>query len=227
MATKVTMPQMGESIFEGTITKWLKKVGDTIARDEPLFEISTDKVDSEIPSPASGILSQILVPEGKTVQINTVLAIINGAGAEEKETAMTHTRDVAAAEIPEERTAAKSEGQPAPREPEKTEPAPPPPPAPEPPKPVEPYPGIRAQDIRTSPLVRRLARENNVDLSQIHGTGRVELSCTALLARGCRGPGCAAARTNAPREVPAGPISARHSGSGSAGTAAGGRSSST
>ncbi len=171
MATKVTMPQMGESIFEGTITKWLKKVGETVARDEPLFEISTDKVDSEIPSPASGVLSQIMVPEGKTVQINTVLAIINGAGAEEKESAMAHTRDVAAAEIPEERTAAKTEDRPAPREPEKPEPAPAPPPAPEPAKPVEPAPGIRGQDIRTSPLVRRLARENNVDLSQIHGTG--------------------------------------------------------
>src|SRR5437667_301300 len=78
MATKVIMPQMGESIFEGTITKWLKKVGDRINRDEPLFEISTDKVDSEIPSPASGTLTEILVPEGQTVQINTVVALIDG-----------------------------------------------------------------------------------------------------------------------------------------------------
>ena len=78
MATKVMMPQMGESILEGTITKWLKKVGDTVARDEPLFEISTDKVDSEIPSPASGIVSQILIPEGETVQINTIVAVIDG-----------------------------------------------------------------------------------------------------------------------------------------------------
>ena len=82
MATNVIMPQMGESIFEGTITKWLKKVGERVARDEPLFEISTDKVDSEIPSPAAGVVSQILVPEGQTVQINTVVAVIDGEGAQ-------------------------------------------------------------------------------------------------------------------------------------------------
>ena len=82
MATKVIMPQMGESIFEGTITKWLKRVGDRVSRDEPLFEISTDKVDSEIPSPASGVLTQILVPEGQTVQINTVVAVIDGDGTQ-------------------------------------------------------------------------------------------------------------------------------------------------
>ena len=80
MAANVIMPQMGESIFEGTITKWLRKVGDSVTRDEPLFEISTDKVDSEIPAPASGILSEIRVKEGETVQINTVVAVINEAG---------------------------------------------------------------------------------------------------------------------------------------------------
>src|SRR3954468_9112995 len=74
--TKVIMPQMGESIFEGTLTKWLKKPGDKVERDEPLFEISTDKVDSEIPAPAAGILQEVLVKEGQTVQINTVVAII-------------------------------------------------------------------------------------------------------------------------------------------------------
>ena len=79
--TKVIMPQMGESIFEGTLTKWLKKPGDKVERDEPLFEISTDKVDSEIPSPASGILQEILVKEGQTVQINTVVAIIGDGTA--------------------------------------------------------------------------------------------------------------------------------------------------
>ncbi len=82
MPTDVIMPQMGESIFEGTITKWLKKPGDTVQRDEPLFEISTDKVDAEIPSPAAGVLSEIKVPEGTTVQINTVVAVINEAGSE-------------------------------------------------------------------------------------------------------------------------------------------------
>ncbi len=120
MTTKVTMPQMGESIFEGTLTKWLKKVGDNVVRDEPLFEISTDKVDSEIPSPVSGVLSQILVPEGKTVQINTVLAIINEEGAEEKETPITHSREVALKEIPEE-APAKPEPRPVNSEPKKIE----------------------------------------------------------------------------------------------------------
>ena len=75
--TKVIMPQMGESIFEGTLTKWLKKPGDPVKRDEPLFEISTDKIDSEIPAPASGTLQQILVQEGQTVEINTVVGIIS------------------------------------------------------------------------------------------------------------------------------------------------------
>ena len=74
--TKVIMPQMGESIFEGTITKWLKSKGDKIQRDEPLFEISTDKIDSEIPAPAAGTLKEIIIPEGETVEINTVVALI-------------------------------------------------------------------------------------------------------------------------------------------------------
>src|SRR3984885_13143082 len=80
MPTDVIMPQMGESIFEGTITKWLKKPGDSVQRDEPLFEISTDKVDAEIPSPAAGTLSEIKVEAGSTVQINTVVAVIGEAG---------------------------------------------------------------------------------------------------------------------------------------------------
>jgi pyruvate dehydrogenase E2 component (dihydrolipoamide acetyltransferase) len=176
MTTKVTMPQMGESIFEGTLTKWLKKVGDRVVRDEPLFEISTDKVDSEVPSPASGILSQIMVSEGKTVQINSVLAIINEEVAEEKETAITHSHDVAAQEVPEEASIPKPEIRPSAAEPRISQEAPPVRPA-EPAKPAEsartgePAPGIRVQDIRTSPLVRRLARENSLDLAEIRGTG--------------------------------------------------------
>src|SRR5580704_9241816 len=79
MPTDVIMPQMGESIFEGTITKWLKKQGDTVQRDEPLFEISTDKVDAEIPSPASGVLTEVKIAEGNTVQINTVVGVIGEA----------------------------------------------------------------------------------------------------------------------------------------------------
>ena len=84
MPTDVVMPQMGESIVEGTITKWLKKPGDKVQRDEPLFEISTDKVDAEIPAPASGVLQEIKVTEGNTVQVNTVVGVIgegNGASA--------------------------------------------------------------------------------------------------------------------------------------------------
>src|SRR5277367_865194 len=81
MAVDVIMPQMGESIFEGTITKWLKKAGDKIERDEPLFEISTDKVDAEIPSPVAGILKEIKVTEGQTVPVQTIVALIDVAGS--------------------------------------------------------------------------------------------------------------------------------------------------
>ena len=81
MPTDVIMPQMGESIFEGTITKWLKKPGDKVQRDEPLFEISTDKVDAEIPAPASGVLKEIKVAEGATVQVNTVVGLIDAEGS--------------------------------------------------------------------------------------------------------------------------------------------------
>src|SRR5580700_4744367 len=82
MAVDIVMPQMGESIFEGTITKWLKKPGDKVERDEPLFEISTDKVDAEIPSPSAGVLKEIKVGEGQTVPIQTVVAVIDAAGAD-------------------------------------------------------------------------------------------------------------------------------------------------
>src|SRR5579864_5414751 len=81
MPTDVIMPQMGESIFEGTLTKWLKKPGDQVQRDEPLFEISTDKVDAEIPAPASGVLKEVKVQEGATVQVNTIVGVIDGEGA--------------------------------------------------------------------------------------------------------------------------------------------------
>ena len=154
MPTDVVMPQMGESIFEGTITKWLKKAGDKVQRDEPLFEISTDKVDAEIPAPASGILQEIKVAEGNTVQVNTIVGIIgeaNGAPA--------------AAPAP-----AKSS-------PSVASPAPPPAKA-EAPAPPAATPAAASRDaeeddsdVRSSPLVRKLARENNVDLAKIAGTG--------------------------------------------------------
>src|SRR5689334_2367187 len=88
MATDVVMPQMGESIAEGTIVRWIKKVGDKVDRDEPLFEISTDKVDAEIPSPAAGVLSEMGAQEGETVPVSSVVAVI-GAGAEAKPAATT------------------------------------------------------------------------------------------------------------------------------------------
>ena len=110
MATEVVMPQMGESIAEGTITKWLKNVGDHVERDEPLFEISTDKVDAEIPSPAAGTLTDIKHKEGETVEVNTVVAVLDGDGAKsepaapeasaEQTEATTETADAAGQETP-------------------------------------------------------------------------------------------------------------------------------
>ena len=105
MPTDVVMPQMGESIFEGTITKWLKKPGDSVQRDEPLFEISTDKVDAEIPSPAAGTLSEIKAEAGSTVQINTVVAVIVEAGG-------AATKPAAAAPAPPKQEPAKEENKP-------------------------------------------------------------------------------------------------------------------
>ncbi len=146
----VIMPQMGESIVEGTVTKWLKQVGDRVERDEPLFEISTDKVDTEVPSPAGGTLTEILVPEGATVQVNTVVARIG---------------DGAVAAAPRE---------PAPP-PSETAPAPPPPPSPAPAPVSAPEtaaePSEEGEEIRSSPLVRRLAKEHGIDLRQVRGTG--------------------------------------------------------
>src|SRR5690349_19772637 len=159
--TDVVMPQMGESIVEGTLTKWLKKPGEHVERDEPLFEISTDKVDTEIPSPAAGTLSEVLVEEGKTVGINTIVARIedggNGAGR--------------------------------PKAAQQAAPPPPAPAAPPPPRQaapqmetptqetIQPTPAAhQVEDVAPatgplSPLVRKMVREHNIDLSQITGTG--------------------------------------------------------
>jgi pyruvate dehydrogenase E2 component (dihydrolipoyllysine-residue acetyltransferase) len=163
MAVDVIMPQMGESIFEGTITKWLKKPGDKIERDEPLFEISTDKVDAEIPAPAAGVLKEIKVTEGQTVPIQTVVAVIDAAGAA-----------APAAAPPAKTEAAKpAPSAAAPTKAEATKPtggaAPPPKAAPSPAEP--PRAGGNGDKIRSSPLVRRIARENQIDLAQVSGTG--------------------------------------------------------
>jgi len=181
-ATNIIMPQMGESIFEGTVTKWLKKVGEKVQRDEPLFEISTDKVDAEIPAPASGVLTEIKVQPGTTVQVNTVVGVIGGApgaaapatdgrkgegaraggtdvtrqraGEEESEisTTMRDRADVEpAAKLKERQAVAEQTRQ------------------------VISFPAVdrdqQGQRIRSSPLVRRIARENNVSLGNVSGTG--------------------------------------------------------
>src|SRR5437879_3609754 len=151
MPTDVIMPQMGESIFEGTITKWLKKPGDKVQRDEPLFEISTDKVDAEIPAPASGVLQEIKVSEGNTVQVNTVVGVIgDGSGA----SASAPAKVAAPAPSPAAPVSAKKE-------------APAPPPAPT----ASASEDEEDSDVRSSPLVRKLAREHNVDLAKVSGTG--------------------------------------------------------
>ena len=151
MATEVIMPQMGESIFEGTITKWLKKPGDKVQRDEPLFEISTDKVDAEIPAPATGVLQEIKVTEGNTVQVNTVVGVIGEANGPAP--AASTPPAAKAAPAPPAPPAAKKEASAAPA----------PPSAPE--KDED------DSDVRSSPLVRKLAREHNVDLAKVNGTG--------------------------------------------------------
>ncbi len=165
MPTDIIMPQMGESIFEGTLTKWLKKPGDTVQRDEPLFEISTDKVDAEIPAPASGVLKEIKVQEGATVQVNTVVGVIDadGAGAAapapaKAEPAKPPKKEEAAAAKPPKREEA-----PAARAPE--------PPAPSRAAVVEMPEREEGERVRSSPLVRKIAAEHHVDLGQVPGTG--------------------------------------------------------
>src|SRR5688572_25947071 len=173
MATNVVMPQMGESIAEGTIVRWIKKVGDSVDRDEPLFEISTDKVDAEIPSPSAGVVIEIMVKEGETVPVNSVVATIgaageapaaggapDGAGASslpasavgqpETSTPSTGTavddRSTAAEARPSDAAAPSGEAS-----------------------------GSTSREERrrqkSSPLVRRIAKEHNVDIQQIKGTG--------------------------------------------------------
>jgi 2-oxoglutarate dehydrogenase E2 component (dihydrolipoamide succinyltransferase) len=141
MPSNVIMPQMGESIFEGTITRWLKNVGDRVERDEPLFEISTDKVDSEIPASASGILREILFQEGETVEINTVVAVIDDEGG-----AVQDTAGAGNAVPPQDSDRAPGRN----RKPETGDPR---------------------RGLRASPLVRRMAQEEGIDLREIEGTG--------------------------------------------------------
>jgi 2-oxoglutarate dehydrogenase E2 component (dihydrolipoamide succinyltransferase) len=169
----VIMPQMGESIAEGTVSKWLKKVGDEVKRDEPILEISTDKVDAEIPSPTSGVLAEIKVPEGKTVEVQTVVAVI--------ETDNAAAVGAGGAEGAATQTAAPTAARPAPTAP--AAPATPPRPAASAPTapsaPAAPPPrggdgGVGLEDrlrTRSTPLVRKIAAEHELDISQIPGSG--------------------------------------------------------
>ena len=143
---EIVMPQMGESIFEGTITKWLKKIGDAVEKDESLFEISTDKVDAEIPSPVAGVLTEIKAAEGETVQINVVVAVIGGSSAADMSSAVRSSEAEEASSFTTTSGAAPAQVAP--------------------PQVVDP-----ARRLRSSPLVRRIAKENNIDLRLVPGSG--------------------------------------------------------
>ena len=156
MPTDIIMPQMGESIVEGTITKWLKKPGDKVQRDEPLFEISTDKVDAEIPAPASGVLQDIKVTEGTTVGVNTIVGTIAADGEAAAAPAKAPTPPA------EKPVAAKVE------EKKASAPAPAPVPSAAPPAPTA---NEEEEEARSSPLVRKIAREHGISLSHVSGTG--------------------------------------------------------
>jgi pyruvate dehydrogenase E2 component (dihydrolipoamide acetyltransferase) len=205
MPTEIVMPQMGESIFEGTITKWLKKPGDKVQRDEPLFEISTDKVDAEIPAPASGVLQDIKVGEGNTVQVNTVVGVIAGDG--EAAAAPGKAAAPAAASAPAAKTAAPAPAAMAPAQ------------APAPPSSAPKADALPAaaaaepeesdeEHARSSPLVRKIAKEHGVNLSQVSGTGlggRITKQDILAFVEGGSAP---AAAPSAPASAQAAPASA-------------------
>jgi pyruvate dehydrogenase E2 component (dihydrolipoamide acetyltransferase) len=232
MSTSVTMPRLGESVSEGTVTRWLKAEGERIEADEPLLEVSTDKVDTEIPSPVGGVLSSIKVAEDETVDVGTELAVIDdgAAGSADSGDSGSESRSEASgeAETPEPAAEAASEPEPAPEpeaaseteaapEPE-LEPDPDPAPKTEPP-PARPAPSAVAASATdetepsqgasyVTPLVRRLAAENNVDLAGVQGTGvggRIRKQDVLDAAAGSRSAGEAEApaAASAPAETPA------------------------
>ena len=207
MPTDVIMPQMGESIFEGTLTKWLKKPGEKVQRDEPLFEISTDKVDAEIPAPASGVLKEIKVAEGTTVQVNTVVGVIAGEGEAAGAAAPAKAEPAKAAKAAEKpKTAAEA---PAAKKPEAAA-KPPQAPAAAPSAVIE-FPATDrdagGQRIRSSPLVRRIAKDNNVALGNVPGTGLggriTKNDIQAFVAQHGSGAAAAVARPAAAAAAPA------------------------
>jgi pyruvate dehydrogenase E2 component (dihydrolipoamide acetyltransferase) len=171
MPTPVVMPQMGESVAEGTIVRWIKHVGDVVERDEPLFEISTDKVDAEIPSPAAGVLSEITVKEGETVAVNSVVAVIGeaggasafaaGAASADKSANKTARQAPTPASAPQSgATARLAEAGPAPSDDQQRRPGL-----------TKPWSAAEARQLRLSPLVRNIAREHHVDVRNIAGSG--------------------------------------------------------
>ena len=192
MAVDIVMPQMGESIFEGTITKWLKKPGEKVERDEPLFEISTDKVDAEIPSPSAGVLKEIKVGEGQTVPIQTIVGVIDAAGS--PAAAPAPAKAAAPAPAPAKAPAAAA-------------------PAPVAPKPAVPAAaaapiaaapaasGSGGERIHSSPLVRRMAKEHGIDLTTVEGTGaggRISKTDIEAVIAGASAPAAAAPAYSAP-----------------------------
>ena len=187
--TDVPMPQMGESITEGTITKWLKQVGESVERDEPLFEISTDKVDAEIPSPTAGVLTEIRFPEGATVTINTIVAVIGGgAGAGKPAAAPAAAAPTTAAGAPSVTAPPSRVGSEAAA-----------------------TTAASGEKLRSSPLVRKIAKDNNVDLAQISGTGAAgRITKTDILAHlenpTARPAPAAAATPAAPKPAAAAPL---------------------
>src|SRR5215217_6556318 len=207
-AVDVVMPQMGVSVSEGTITKWLKQEGEEIQADEPLLEISTDKVDTEVPSPGSGVVQQILVQEGETVEVGTKLAVIGAAGAAAPPEAPSSdgaAPEQATTEAAAESAAVSSAETPAPAPAPAEEAAPTAPAAPEP----QPEPSEDGKSF-VSPVVARIASEHNVDVSQVQGTGRggrvTKKDILAFVEGGGQAPATAA--PEAPAAAPAPPAEA-------------------
>ncbi len=173
------MPQLGETVTEGTVTRWMKGVGDAVERDEPLFEVSTDKVDSEVPAPASGVLTEILVPEGETVEVGVKLAVIgDGAGGEAPAAAPVAEAEAAAAPAPATQAAPEPSAPPAPAPSPPVQASPGPLPSPEPitapqsaPAPIGEVQTNGPDRVVISPMVRRLLSESGIDSSEVTGTG--------------------------------------------------------
>ncbi|WP_405394880.1 2-oxoglutarate dehydrogenase, E2 component, dihydrolipoamide succinyltransferase [Streptomyces gougerotii] len=211
--TDVTLPALGESVTEGTVTRWLKEVGDSVEVDEPLLEVSTDKVDTEIPAPVAGVLLEITVGEDKTAEVGAKLAVIGAPGAsapaagkaEEKPAEAPAPAAEAPAPAPA-KPAAPAAPTEAPAETEKPAPAPAKPaPAPAKPAPSAPVPASGGEGAYVTPLVRKLAAENNVDLGSVTGTGvggRIRKQDVLAAAEAAKAPAAAAPAAPAAAKAP-------------------------